>query len=214
MFNRRWLFTIVACIVLLPGVAVAQVIEQVNTNAGSTTAGTAAQKLLELGPEGQALAKRAGIWDVSFTSWDRPDAAPLTITGLVAERQMIGPLLQEILHPELGAPGLSFTRVDYLTFNRIVGRWDYVSMDTRVPNGLMPAWSLDHDPAERVVLHFQPFATAGSGPEVSGRMMRMHQIIIHEDDYHESKDQYFSPANGVGSKWLAKRYSYTRRASR
>ncbi len=146
-------------------------------------------------------------------SWDKPGAPPTTVTGLVAKRQMIGPMLQEILRPGSGASGPSFTRVDDLTFNRLEGRWDYMSMDTRVPNGLMSAWSLDHNPVERVFVNFQPFAMTGDGPEVTGQMWRMEQVIIHQDADHEVKDQYFTPAGSIPTKWLAKRYSYTRRAS-
>jgi hypothetical protein len=211
MLERRQLLAIAAGLVLLPGIAMAQAVAPVDSNAAPPTAQSAAEKLLALGPEGQALAKRAGTWDVTFTSWDKPGAAPVTVSGLVAERQMIGPMLQEILHPVPGASVPSFTRVDDLTFNRIEGRWDYMSMDTRVANGLMVAWSLDRDPGERIFVSFQPFATAGSGPDVTGRMMRMEQVIIRQDADHDVKDQYFTPADGVGTKWLAKRYSYTRR---
>ena len=44
-------------------------------------------------------------------------------------------------------------------------------------------------------------------------MVRMEQIIIRQDADHEVKDQYFTLADGVDTKWLAKRYSYTRRPS-
>ena len=84
-------------------------------------------------------------------------------------------------------------------------------MDTRVPNGIMSAWSLDHDPAERIFVSFQPFATTGNGPDITGQMWRMEQVITVQDANHELKDQYFTPASGNPVKWLAKRYSYTRR---
>ena len=196
---------------LLPGLAAAQALAPANPSAAPPARVDAAGELLALGPEGQALAKRAGTWDVTFTSWAKPGADPVTVTGLVAERQIIGPMLQEILRPAPGASIPPFTRVDDLTFNRIEGRWDYMSMDTRVANGLMVAWSLDHDPGERIFVSFQPFATAGSGPDVSGRMTRMEEIITRQDADHDQKDQYFTPADGVATKWLAKRYSYTRR---
>ena len=173
--------------------------------------GTSANdRLVQLGPEGKALAQRGGTWDATFTSWDSPGAAPVTTGGLVAEREMIGPMLQERLHTVAGVVP-AWTRVDDTTFNRTEGRWDYMSMDTRAAAGMMSAWSLDHDPAERIAVSFQPFALPGNGPDATGQMMRMDEIIITEDADHEVKDQYFSPADGVGTKWLAKRYSYTRR---
>ena len=172
---------------------------------------SANDRMGELGPEGQALAKRVGIWDVTFTNWTKPGAAPVTIGGLVAEREMIGPMLQEKLHPLPGSGGPAWTRIDDLTYSRIDGRWDYMSMDTRAPVGLMPAFSLGRDPANRIFVSFIPFTMPGEGTKVTGQMLRMEQIIIHVDDDHEVKDQYFTPADGVATKWLAKRYSYTRR---
>jgi hypothetical protein len=42
-------------------------------------------------------------------------------------------------------------------------------------------------------------------------MFRMEQVIQRQDADHETKDQYFTPAGDAPAKWLAKRYSYTRR---
>ena len=210
MFQSRSRLAIAAAL-LLPSIATAQAGTPASPDPARLMIGDAAEYMLVLGPDGEALAKRAGIWDVTFTSWDKPGAAPMTVTGLVADRQMIGPMLQETLHPGPGASVPPFTRIDDLTYNRIEGRWDYMSMDTRVANGLMSAWSLDHDPGERIFVSFQPFATAGGGAEVSGRMWRMEQVMARQDADHDTKDQYFTPANGTGVKWLAKRYSYARR---
>lgn len=168
-------------------------------------------RLAELGPEALALAKRAGTWDATLTSFSRSGGAPVVLGGMVAERQMIGPMLQEILRSVPGTPGPRFERVDDLTFNRLEGRWDYMSMDSGVPNGLMVAWSLDHDAGERIFMSFLPFATAGDGPEATGQMFRMEQVITRLDADHEVKEQYFTPSDGTGTKFLAKRYSYTRK---
>jgi len=213
--ERHRLIAIVAGMVLLFGMAVAPAAVPVNANANATTAtrGSATEKLLSLGPEGHALTKRAGVWDATFTSWDKPGAAPVTVTGLVAERRMIGPMLQEILHTVPGASGQPFTRVDDVTFNRLEGRWEYMSMDTRAPDGLMSAWSLGRDPEKRIFISFQPFATPVKEESVTGQFLRMEEIIIRSDANHDRKYQYFIPANGVGKKWLAIRYSYTRRPS-
>lgn len=213
MLKRRQFLAITAGSALLPGVAAAQAVkpEASDVVPVPATGGTALEHMLALGPEGQALAKRAGVWDVTFTSWSKPGAAPVTVDGLVAERQMIGPMLQESLGPAPKTPGSSFTRIDYLTFNRITSRWDYVSMDTRVPNGLMPAWSFDRGSAEQIVVTFQPFAIAGAGAEVRGQMIRMEQVITRQGPDREVKDQYFILADGVGTKWLSKSYAYTRR---
>ncbi len=81
--------------------------------------------------ENQALAKRAGRWDATFTSWAKPGAQPEVTSGLIADRRMYGEMLQEVLRPGPAARVPAFVRVDDLTFNRLEGRWDYVSMDSR-----------------------------------------------------------------------------------
>ena len=181
------------------------------TQAMSVEPRTPTERLNQPGPQAEALARGVGTWDVTFTNWDAPGAEPTVVTGLVAERRMIGPMLEEILRPAPDTGGTSFVRVDDLTFNRLEGRWQYMSMDSRVPFGLMTAASLDADPAQRVFVAFTPFATTGSGPVASGQMFRMEQVIQRQDADHETKDQYFTPAGGAPAKWLAKRYSYTRR---
>ena len=59
--------------------------------------------LNELGAEGSILAQRVGLWDVTETEWASPTAPPVTTKGLVAERVLMGTLLQEIIR-EPGAP--------------------------------------------------------------------------------------------------------------
>lgn len=130
MFERR----------LLLGAAISSAVVPVAAFAQATPP-TAAARLNELGPENQAMAQRAGLWDVTETVWDRPGAAPVTTTGLVAERRMIGSMFQEFLHPADDITGKDIKRIDYLHFNRVEGRWDYVSMDMRAPVGIMSAWS-------------------------------------------------------------------------
>jgi hypothetical protein len=175
---------------------------------------TASDRINELGPEGKALARRVGTWDVTATSWTGPGAAPVTVTGLVAQRRMIGPMLEEIMSPGPNASMPPFNRADYLTYSRLEGRWHYMSMDSRVPLGFMPAWSLDADPEQRIFMSFLPFATPGTGfngPVATGEMWRMEQIVTRPDADHEVKEQYFTRAGENPVKWLGERYSYTRR---
>lgn len=52
--------------------------------------------------------------------------------------------------------------------------------------------------------------TRGS-ERLSGQLLRMDQTIVLEDLDHDVKDQYFTLADGTGTRWLAHRYAYTRR---
>ena len=217
MFNRHHVREAVAITALLLGTASLAALlpkeaaAQTATPPAVAVGALANARLSALGPEGLALATRAGTWDATLTSFSRSGGAPVVLSGLVTEWQMIGPMLQEILRSAPGASGPSIERVDDVTFNRLDGRWDYMSMDSGVPDGLMVAWSIDYDQGERILVSSLPFAKAGSGLDATGQMARMEQVVIRQDADHEVKDQYFTPTDGVGAKRLAKRYSYTRR---
>jgi hypothetical protein len=199
---------------LLPGIATVLILSStlfgVPANAANTQ--SVLDKLNEFGPEAKALVQRTGTWDVTITSWQGPDASPSVLSGLVAERRMIGPMLEEVLHSVAGAPGTPFSRADFLTFNRLEGRWQYMSMDGRVQAGMMTAYSVDADPEQRVFLSFLPFAFPSVvGATALGQLWRMEQVIVRQDADHEVKEQFFTAAGSTPVKWLGNRYSYTRR---
>ncbi|MDN5283842.1 MAG: hypothetical protein JWR38_116 [Mucilaginibacter sp.] len=169
------------------------------------------EDLKSLGPENTIIAQRVGIWEVSETVWASPGAAPVTTTGLVAERKMIGSMLQEFL---IDSTKNEVKRTDLLTFNRIEGRWDYVSFDARDPLGLMPAWSSVKGDGKSIDFYFYPFALPGSGNVISGQMLRMDQTIRYLGSDQDVKDQYFTLADGTATRWLAHRYAYTRKGTK
>jgi len=174
----------------------------------------ASTRMNQLGPENGRSAARAGTWTVTETVWDTPGSAPKVTRGQVAERRMVGAMLQETLLDHNDAKE-EIVRMDYLSFNRVEGRWEYVSMDTRAPVGIMTAQShgrgdVERD-GERIEVVFQPFAVAGAGQAVSGQMLRMRQDIITLSADRDIKNQYFTLADGTGTEWLAHRYEYARK---
>jgi hypothetical protein len=175
-------------------------------------AASAAERLNELGPENAAMAAYTGLWDVTETVWDKPGGNPVTTTGLVAERRMIGSYLQEFIRPASDTSGQDIKRIDYLSFQRVEGRWKYVSIEMRAPVGIMPAYSFDRGDAAGVVLFHDAFAVTGGGPEVAGQMLRMNTVVTRAGPDRDVKDQHFILADGVGTVWLAHRYAYARRA--
>lgn len=163
------------------------------------------------GPENRAMAKRAGVWDVTETVWASPGAPPVTTTGLVAERRAIGSMLQEIMRPVGDPSDAAIARIDYLSFNRVEARWEYVSMDMRAPVGIMTAQSFGAGDGRTLDLEFQPFAFVGASKKVAGQMLRMNEVIAGDGPDRDEKLQHFIMADGVGTMWLAHRYAYTRR---
>jgi hypothetical protein len=176
---------------------------------GAPTLG-AARRFNQPGPEQQALAADVGRWEVVASIATGPNAQPIVTRGLIAERKMIGPILQEILHPAPGSVGSDFRRLDYLNFDRVEGRWKYVSMDTRFPVSIMPAAGSLPSQDGRIELLFAPQAFIGFGDEVEGRFMVSDMTITHLDPDHIVKEQHVIMADGTGANWTLARYEYTR----
>ncbi|MDR6940852.1 hypothetical protein J2W55_000680 [Mucilaginibacter pocheonensis] len=164
--------------------------------------------------EADALLERIrqeGNFDVKETIWSSPTSKPVYNTKLIARRQMIGSVLQEFMYAAPGTANSPVERIEYISFNRIEGRWRSVSMDIRVPVGLMPAASFDRGQESKIRLIFDPFPIAGKGSSVTGQMLRMDETINFEDPDHVVKEQHFILADGSGKSWLAHRYEYTKR---
>jgi hypothetical protein len=119
--------------------------------------------------------------------------------------------MEEVMHPDAGAKMPDFRRLAYQYFSRVEGRWQYVSMDTRFPVGIMPAYSFAKESDGKLTLEFASLAFVGLGPEVEGRMIRSNLEIARDSNDHEFVRQYWVQADGTARKWLAVEYEYTRR---
>ena len=174
------------------------------------TTPSAAVELNELGPENGEIARLVGLWDVTETVWATPTSVPMVTNDLIAERKMVGSILQETLRSSTDSSA-KILRIDYLSFNRVEGRWEYVSMDTRAAVGIMTAQSNGRETTKHIVINFQPLALTGRGLVASGQMLRIRQEIISGPPGRSQKDQYFMLADGTSTEWLAHRYAYTAR---
>jgi hypothetical protein len=172
---------------------------------------SAAERMQQPGAEEQQLKQRTGRWTVKMTFRPTPDAKPMVTQQLVAERKMLGLYLEERMHPDAGAKMTDFSRVAYQYYSRVEGRWQYVSMDTRFPVGVMPAYSFANESNGKLTLIFESLAFVGLGQDVEGRMIRSNLEIVRENQDHEFVRQYWVQADGTGRKWLAVEYEYTRR---
>lgn len=115
-------------------------------------------------------------------------------------------MLQEFL---IDSAKNEIKRTDLLTFKRIEGRLHYVSFDARDPLGLIPAWSIVKGDGKSI--DFYPMALTGSGKMITGQMLRMDQKVRFISPTEEVKDQYFTLADGTGTRWLSHQYSYKRK---
>jgi hypothetical protein len=172
---------------------------------------SAAERMQRVGPEEQQLQQRIGTWTVKATFRPTPDAQPMITEQLVADRKMVGLYLEEIMHPDASAKVPDFRRLAYQYYSRVEGRWQYVSMDTRFPVGIMPAYSFANEAEGKLTMEFESLAFVGLGSEVEGRMIRSNLEITRDSDDHEFVRQYWVQADGTGRRWLAVEYEYTRR---
>ena len=172
---------------------------------------SAAERMQQRGYEEEQLQERTGTWSVKMTFRPTPDAKPIVTEQLVADRRMVGLYMEETMHPDVGAKLPDFSRVAYQYYSRVEGRWQYVSMDTRFPVGIMPAYSFANETDGKLTMVFESLAFVGLGKEVEGRMIRSNLEISRESHNHEFVRQYWVQADGTAREWPAVEYEYTRR---
>jgi hypothetical protein len=170
---------------------------------------TAIQQLKAPTTETDLLRTAVGTFDVRNKLWPVAGAEPIVTDG-VARRRMVDDLyLEEIMEPGAGAAE-PFSRICYLDFNPLSGRWEYVSLDTRIPAQLMYELSNDRTLGKEstVVLHLPVFALPGWGTDVTGQSVRQRREISLADPDHQEVRQYWSLPNA--SEYLAVEYLYSR----
>ncbi|MDC7694228.1 hypothetical protein PQU94_08035 [Asticcacaulis sp. DXS10W] len=187
----------------------AMVLMTLNASAFAQSPTSAIATMNEPGPEARALAARAGEWTLTLTIHPNPTAAPIVWSDLKVSRQMVGAFLEEVISPA-DASQPDFKRISYFHYNRVEGRWQYVSMDTRFPAGIMPAYSVDAGSPDHLVLEFLPVAFAGWDDQVDGWMLRSSYEAFGLGSDHETAKQYWTRADGSGTRWLAVEYDYRR----
>lgn len=175
------------------------------------TAPSAAERMQQPGYEEEQLEQRTGTWTVKMTFRPTPDAKPIVTEQLIAERRMVGLYMEETMHPDAGAKMPDFRRVAYQYYSRVEGRWQYVSLDTRFPVGIMPAYSFANESNGKLTMIFESLAFVGLGKDVEGRMIRSNLEISRESNGHEFVRQYWVQSDGSGRQWPAVEYEYTRR---
>jgi len=161
-------------------------------------------------PRMDMLASRIGTWSVLMTMRPTAVSKPIVVAGLIAARSMVGPYLQEVMMPAPGSNVPEFRRIDFLTYNPLQARWQYLSMDTRATVGLMFAQGFGPDRDGEITVYFSDFpAPTELGPEVAGHFMRARHVLTRESEHREVVRQYWSMDGR--SEWLGVQYEYTRK---
>jgi len=209
MANRTT--TIGICVRATIAVIAMMVLTAVGHAQARGAARSAVERMQVMGPEDQELTRRTGTWTVVSTLKLTPAATPVVSKGLIAERTMVGHYLQEVMHPAPGTNTPDFKRMAFQYYDRIAGRWQYVSIDTRFPVGIMPARSFGPAEGSTLRLEFEDIAFVGLGPEVEGRTLHSNLVIRRDGNDHEIVEQHMIAADGTGREWLGVVYEYTRR---
>ncbi|MEO7767967.1 MAG: DUF1579 family protein [Ferruginibacter sp.] len=161
--------------------------------------------------QSQWLTKKTGSWNVTMTLQPFINTPPQTVSGLEAERTMIGAFcMHEVMHPAKNAPMQLFERVSDLDYNRDADRWDYMSIDTRITGGIMYFTNFSRA-TDSIVSFILNFTHPGFGPQLKdrGKDVKVKNVIIATGPNDEIVKQYWKLADG--EEWLAVQYDYTRK---
>jgi hypothetical protein len=162
-------------------------------------------------PETEMLRPLSGTFAVENRLWPEPGADPVISVAVVRRRLLDDMYLEEVMTPAAGADQPAFTRVSYLCFNVLNRRWEYVSLDTRIPAQLMYELSADDKVGEgqTLVLDLPGFTLPGWGSDVTGQWARQRREITLEDPDRQLMRQYWTlPA--TPQEYLAVSYVYSR----
>ncbi|MEO1087407.1 MAG: DUF1579 domain-containing protein, partial [Acidobacteriota bacterium] len=135
-------------------------------------AGAAAfQQAATPGDEHATLAKGAGTWKATVTSWPSPGAPPMTSEG-VFERQLIlgGRVMEESYKGDV--MGMPFEGHSMLGFDNVTWRWWTMWVDN-MSTGPMVLWGA-WDESEKAVVY------EGTTPDpMSGQLIPMKTVVRH-----------------------------------
>jgi Protein of unknown function (DUF1579) len=157
------------------------------------------------------LSKKVGMWTVTMTLQPSVDAKPMTVTGMRAERTLIGAFcLHEIMQPINSASMPPFQRLADLVYNYNDARWDYMSIDTRITAGIM-YFTNNPDTGDSIVSYILNTVHPGFGPKQidRGKSMRVKNVIVTISPTHDIVRQYWKLTDG--KEWLAVQYDYIRK---
>jgi hypothetical protein len=171
----------------------------------------AIDRLKTSGPETEMLRPLSGTFAVENRLWPEPGADPI-ISVAVAHRRLVDDMyLEEVMTPTADADQPAFTRVSYLCFSVLNRRWEYVSLDTRIPAQLMYELSADDKvgDGQTLILNLPGFTLPGWGSDVTGQWARQRREITLESPDRQIMRQYWTlPA--APEEYLAVSYVYSR----
>ncbi|PSL50301.1 uncharacterized protein DUF1579 [Chitinophaga niastensis] len=162
------------------------------------------------GPEYDWLKPLAGNYEVEMRIWPKAGADPIPLGTFRVTRKFIGNFLQEIMEPLPGTKTDPFSRITYLSFNKINLRWEYIVMDTRFPV-MMFETSFDGKivNGKELTTYLSSFPVpALVGKEAAGQMAKQRRTFtIVGPDQDEMRQYWTLPS---GKEYLAIAYVYKR----
>lgn len=165
--------------------------------------------ILKQGDEYNFIKPLVGKWKAVQSVYSREGKILVQDTFKV-ERKMIGNFLQEIMEPLVSTQTNSFTRISYLSYNRVNLRWEYIVLDTRFPLMMFEtsaSQQIDKDKSIHLYLGafiLPPFF----GKEYTGQLTKEHRIITFKDSNTYIHEQYWTmPA---AKEFLAIKYVFTK----
>ena len=157
------------------------------------------------------LKNLTGTWQVTMTAQPMPDAKPMVVKGIVAERSMVNDFcLYEVMRPAPGSGVPNFQRISYLAYNFNERRWDYISIDSRITGGIMFFTNVEsnQDSITSYMFNF-PYPGFGSYQKAKGTATSARNVILTRNDREQVVKQYWWFAGGP--EWRGMQYEYTRK---
>lgn len=140
------------------------------------------QKAATPGDEHATIAKAAGTWKATVTSWTEPGSEPMVTEGTFHRKMTLGGRVLEETY-EGNMMGAPFEGHSLLGFDNATGRYWTIWVDN-MSTGPMVLWG-DWDEKEKAHVY------KGTTPDpVSGRLIEMKTIVRHPSDDEEIVEMY------------------------
>jgi Protein of unknown function (DUF1579) len=157
------------------------------------------------------IEQMVGTWNVQQRMWPGPGEQAINLPPAIAKRSLVrGVFLEEVMELAPGSQEEPFTRIAYFNYNAVNKQYEYVSMDSRLPQ-MMHENSQEINGEEGITLYGGSFVAPRWG-EAQNVAFRFRLVIGNVKNNRQIVGLYLTPMSDQSSKeFLAFEYVYTRK---
>jgi hypothetical protein len=163
------------------------------------------------------IRQMVGTWNVEQRMWPAPSANAINLPPAVARRRLVeGAFLEEIMSLAPGSKGDRFTRIAYFNYNAVDQKYEYFSLDTRVPQMMneksREAVRQSETPDQRFVLLDGGRFVAPRWGDATNAAFTYRLAVGKVENGRQVVQLYLTPQSTESTKeFLAFEYVYTRK---